>query len=34
VIEQIEAWRREKKWSAQRITTELAGLGFRSTGAP
>ena len=29
VIEQIEAWRREKKWSAQRITTELAGLGFR-----
>jgi transposase InsO family protein len=28
VIERIEAWRREKKWSAQRITYELAGLGF------
>ena len=28
VIERIEAWRREKKWSAQRITHELAGLGF------
>jgi len=27
VIEQIEAWRREQKWSAQRITHELADLG-------
>ncbi|MFF4082733.1 IS481 family transposase [Streptomyces sp. NPDC001777] len=28
VIEYIEAWRREHKWSAQRITHELAYLGF------
>ena len=28
VIEQIETWRRERKWSAQRITCELADLGF------
>jgi DNA-directed RNA polymerase specialized sigma54-like protein len=27
VIEQIEAWRREQKWSAQRITHELAERG-------
>ncbi|MDF6103111.1 IS481 family transposase [Gordonia hongkongensis] len=27
-IEQIETWRREHKWSAQRITDELADLGF------
>jgi transposase len=27
VIEQIETWRREHKWSAQRITDELASLG-------
>ena len=27
-IERIETWRREKKWSAQRITHELAELGF------
>jgi hypothetical protein len=29
VIERIETWRRDKKWSASRITHELAGLGFR-----
>ena len=29
VIEQIETWRREHKWSAQRITDELADLGYR-----
>jgi transposase InsO family protein len=29
VIEQIEAWRRERKWSATRIAHELAELGFR-----
>jgi len=29
VVEQIEAWRRTRKWSAQRITLELAGLGYR-----
>ncbi|MGW7492881.1 integrase core domain-containing protein [Streptomyces luteogriseus] len=28
VIERIEAWRRQKKWSAQRITHELAELGY------
>ena len=28
VIEQIEVWRRDQKWSGQRITHELAGLGF------
>jgi transposase len=28
VIEEIEIWRRERKWSAQRITDELADLGF------
>jgi transposase len=28
VIEQIESWRREHKWSAQRITDELVGIGF------
>jgi transposase len=27
VIEQIETWRRDQKWSAQRITHELAELG-------
>ncbi|QHY96682.1 Integrase core domain protein [Streptomyces sp. S4.7] len=27
-IEQIETWRREHKWSAQRIADELADLGF------
>ena len=27
-IEQIETWRCEHKWSAQRITDELADLGF------
>lgn len=29
VIERIEAWRREHKWPAQRITDELADLGFK-----
>lgn len=29
VIERIETWRREKKWSANRITHELAELNFR-----
>jgi len=29
VVEQIETWRREKKWSATRITHELADLGFQ-----
>ena len=29
VIALIETWRREKKWSGQRITHELAELGFR-----
>src|SRR5918993_4218874 len=29
VIEQIEAWRREQKWSAARITHELADQGIR-----
>ncbi len=29
VIEGIETWRREKKWSANRITHELADLDFR-----
>lgn len=28
VIEQIETWRRENKWSAQGITDELADLGY------
>lgn len=28
VIANIESWRREQKWSAQRITDELAALGF------
>lgn len=28
VIERIETWRREKKWSAQRITHELAAVGY------
>jgi hypothetical protein len=28
VIEQIESWRREHKWSAQRITDELVSIGF------
>ena len=27
VVAQIEAWRRDQKWSAARITHELAGLG-------
>ncbi|RPF39013.1 homeodomain-containing protein [Streptomyces sp. TLI_185] len=27
-IEQIESWRREHKWSAQRITDELVSIGF------
>ena len=35
VIERIETWRREKKWSANRITHELAELDFHaSTAAP
>lgn len=35
VIERIETWRREKKWSANRITHGLAELDFRaSTAAP
>ena len=29
VIDRIETWRREKKWSANRITHELAELDFR-----
>lgn len=29
VIKHIETWRREHKWSAQRITDELADLGVR-----
>jgi transposase InsO family protein len=29
VIERIETWRRDNKWSAQRITHELADLGYR-----
>jgi transposase len=29
VIERIETWRREKKWSTNRITHELAELDFR-----
>ena len=29
MIEKIETWRRDKKWSAQRITDELADLGYR-----
>lgn len=28
VVEQIETWRRNHKWSAQRITDELAALGY------
>lgn len=28
VVGQIETWRRERKWSAQRITHELAGQGI------
>ncbi|OBJ30757.1 IS481 family transposase [Mycolicibacter heraklionensis] len=28
VIANIESWRREQKWSAQRITDELADLGY------
>ncbi|MFJ8932910.1 MULTISPECIES: IS481 family transposase [unclassified Streptomyces] len=28
VIDKIEIWRREHKWSAQRITHELADIGF------
>ncbi|BBC29098.1 hypothetical protein SGFS_003890 [Streptomyces graminofaciens] len=28
VIEQIESWRREHKWSAQRVTDELVSIGF------
>ena len=28
-FERIETWRREKKWSANRITHELAELDFR-----
>lgn len=28
VIEKIETWRRQQKWSAQRITYELVELGF------
>lgn len=28
VIEQIEAWRRDHTWSAQRITDELADIGI------
>ncbi|GAB3116834.1 IS481 family transposase [Streptomyces calidiresistens] len=29
VVKQIETWRREHKWSAQRISDELADSGFR-----
>jgi transposase len=29
VMERIQTWRRDKKWSAQRITDELADLGYR-----
>ncbi|MQA27340.1 MAG: hypothetical protein GEU94_18170 [Micromonosporaceae bacterium] len=29
VLEKIETWRRENKWSASRITHELAEEGFR-----
>lgn len=29
VIDKIESWRREHKWSAQRITDELADVGFK-----
>ena len=29
VIEQIETWRRDQKWSAQRIAHELVEVGFR-----
>jgi transposase len=28
VIEKIESWRRHEKWSAQRITHELAALNY------
>lgn len=28
VIDQVETWRREHRWSAQRITSELANVGF------
>lgn len=28
VIEQVESWRRERKWSAQRITGALVSIGF------
>ncbi|MFI6413482.1 helix-turn-helix domain-containing protein [Streptomyces sp. NPDC050585] len=34
VIEHIETWRRAHTWSAQRITDELADLGYGSTAAP
>jgi len=29
VVEQIQTWRRDKKWSAQRIAHELVEVGFR-----
>jgi transposase len=34
VVEQIEIWRRNHKWSAQRITDELVGLGVLCCGRP
>lgn len=30
VVENIETWRREHKWAAQRITDELADLGYQT----
>jgi transposase len=33
VVELIEAWRRERKWSARQIVTELAGQGHRVSTA-
>jgi transposase len=29
VLKHIESWRRNRKWSATRITLELAALGYR-----
>lgn len=29
IIERIEVWRRKRKWPAQRITDELADLGYK-----
>jgi transposase InsO family protein len=33
VVELIEAWRRERKWSARTIATELAAVGHRVSAA-